>query len=143
MMTGRKPLGTKLVWHLEGPEETLARLEVLLESLFGLPIQQACRRLGIGKAMLNRLRMQALQGAVDALLPQRRGRPPGQEDRAELAAQVAAMRREIEDLRAQLKVARVKQEVGAILPLGTRAGGDEALKKTKRRKRQSRMRRPR
>lgn len=142
-MTGRKPLGTKLVWHLEGPEETLIRLEVLLESLFGLSIKQACQRLKIGKAMLNRLRMQALQGAVDALLPRRRGRPPRHDDHAELVAQIAAMQRELEDLRAQLKVARVKQEVGAILPLGTRAGEDEALKKTKRSRRRNRNRRPR
>lgn len=143
MTTGRKPLGTKLVWHLEGPEETLVRLEVLLESLLGLSLKEACRRLKVGRAMLHRLRMQALRGARDGLLPQRRGRPSVHDDREELVAQIAAMQREIEDLRAQLKIANVMQEVGAILPLGTGAGGDEALKKTKRERRRSRMRRPR
>jgi hypothetical protein len=143
-MMGRKSTGPRLVRHLDGSEQAKDRLEVMLESLFGLPIEEACQRLGIGEAMLHRLRTRALQGALATLEPRRRGRRRQELSPAEEACQSLAA--QVTELQAELKISELRRELESILPhvIQDRAAEDEARKKNHRRqRRRNRKRRPR
>ena len=137
-------MGPGLVQNLEGSDQAKDRLQVMLESLFGLPIEEACRRLGIAEAMLHRLRMRALQGALEALEPRRRGRPKHPLSGAEQTVQ--ALETQLQELQDELRISELRHEIDWVLPHigGTRAEKDEAVKKTtQRRRRKKGMRRQR
>jgi transposase-like protein len=129
-MAGRKPMGPKLVHHLDGSGRAKERLEVILETVSGkLTISEACERLGIEEAMFYRLRMQALEAALSRLEPRPAGRPP-RTDSPE-SERIAELERTLEDKELELKAADVRAEVAQAMPHVVR---DEGLKKTTQRK---------
>lgn len=140
--TGRKPTGPAMAQHLEGSERAKQRLEVILATIVGqMTIDQACKCLGIGPAMFYRLRTEVLQAGLARLEPRPMGRPPHTLTAEELRC--AELRHEVEQLRAELKLSEVREEVARVLPHGTQA--DSPGKKTtpaSRRRRLSRNRRP-
>jgi hypothetical protein len=74
---GRKPQGPALVRRLDGSDQAKQRLEIILATIAGtLPIDEACRKLGIEHSMLFRLRTEVLEAALTRLEPRPRGRPP-------------------------------------------------------------------
>jgi hypothetical protein len=134
-MAGRKPMGPKLVHHLDGSARAKERLEVILETVSGeLTISEACERLGIEEAMFYRLRMQALEAALSRLEPRPAGRPP-RTDSSD-SERIAELERVLEDKELELKAADVRAEVAQAMPYVVR---DEAGKKTPQRKRRPKL----
>jgi len=142
---GRKPMGPALVEHLEGSEWAKERLEVILATITGqLTIDQACRRLGVKPARLYALRTNALEASLESLEPRPAGRPPHVETVEEIKC--AGLQRQVEQLRAEVKVAEVREEIAHTMPQLAEAdspGKKTNLAKTKqKRDRQSRLKRP-
>jgi hypothetical protein len=138
---GRKPQGPALVHRLEGSDQAKQRLEIILATIAGtLPIEEACRELGIEHSMLFRLRTEVLEAALARLEPRPRGRPPVAASAAE--QRCLALEQRVQELEAELKIATVREEVARILPHGgaTAASGK---KTTQRPSRKSRRRTPR
>lgn len=157
-MSGRTPMGPKLVEHLEGSTHAKQRLEAILATLAGkLTVAEACEQLGMKEAMFHRLRTRVLQAGLSDLEPRPRGRPrhllsPAEHENQRLAEEVT-------DLQQQLEIADVKRDLASILPhlmdegssaeteanSGGAKGEDSAIKKTtlrkKRRKRAQQKRR--
>jgi hypothetical protein len=136
-------MGPRLVRHLEGSEQAKERLEVILETLTGmLPVYEACDRLGIGEAMVHRLRTRVLQVAMADLEPRPRGRQRRRQ--SELERQCKEMAAQIEDLKSRLLAATIRNEVQEILrqPPPAKDALEGPLKKTthnSRRRRRSRQ----
>jgi hypothetical protein len=125
-MAGRKPLGPKLVDHLDGSERAKERLELILETVAGkLTISEACDRLGIEEAMFFRLRMQALEAALSRLEPRPSGRP--RQNSSPERERIVDLERALEEKELELKAAEVRAEVAQAIPHVVR---DEAVKKT-------------
>jgi hypothetical protein len=139
---GRKPTGPALAQHLEGSERAKQRLEVILATIAGqMTIDQACSCLGIKAAMFYRLRTEVLEAGLARLEPRPMGRPPQKPTAEELRC--AELSHEVEQLRAELKLAEVREEVAHVLPRGAQA--DPPGKKTtpaSQRRRLSRKRGP-
>jgi hypothetical protein len=134
-MAGRKPLGPKLVHHLDGSERAKERLEVILETVSGkLTISEACHRLGIEEAMFYRLRTQALGAALSRLEPRPSGRP--RQSSSPESERIAELEREVEDKVLELKAAEVRADVSQAIP---HVVHDEAIKKTTQRKRRQKL----
>ena len=134
-MAGRKPLGPKLVHHLDGSERAKERLEVILETVTGkLTISEACGLLGIEEAMFFRLRMQALEAALCRLEPRPAGRP--RRSSSPESERIVELEREVEDKELELKAADVRVEVAQAMPHVVR---DDGLKKTPQRKRRQKL----
>lgn len=114
-MPGRKPMGPKLVQHLEGSPDAKQRLEVILETIAGrLAIKDACEQLGIGEAMFHKLRTRVLAACVDELEPKPRGRP--RRAVAPQAEQVEQLEQELDQLRDELLATDIRLELAAVLP---------------------------
>ena len=114
-MRGRHPSGPEFVDQLSGDAVAKERLRVVLETIAGQRrVAEACALLNISEQRFDELRAEALQAAVAALEP----KPPGRKPRTPPAghAEVEALRRRVNELEAQLKVAVVRAEVAAILP---------------------------
>lgn len=135
MAGGRPSLGVKLVDGLVGSEHARTRLKVLLETMMGTrTIESAGRELGIGGTRLHLIRTRVLQAALGALEPRPMGRPP----KVVSAEEVAAMRRELEHLRARCEglereatLGRVRAELHSSMPgLFGRRRGVRGEKKT-------------
>ena len=156
-MSGRTPMGSRLLEHLEGSPHAKQRLEAILATLSGqLTVSEACQQLGIKDAMFHRLRARVLQAGLSDLEPRPRGRPrhvptPAEQENQRLEEEVA-------DLQQQLEFAELRRDVAAILPHivedGSYAhsedvsrdateGEPSALKKTKLRKRRRAQRKRR
>lgn len=124
---GRKPTGPALVQHLEGSERAKQRLEVILSTIAGqMTIDEACSCLGIKPAMFYRLRTEALEAGLARLEPRPMGRPPHTVTADEIRC--AELRQEVEELRSELKLAEVREEVARVMPRGVQA--DPPGKKT-------------
>jgi len=115
MARGRPKKGPKLVEGLEGSGEAKKRLEVVLETVAGkITIEQACETLGIGRTAFHKLRARVLQTALEDLEPKPLGRPP--REVPEEAAKLSKLETEIEQLRMQLEIAHVREEVMLTMP---------------------------
>ena len=140
-MRGRTPVGPSGVTQVAGSEQAKARAQVILATLTGTcRMEEACRRLGVGKTRFHQLRQELLQAAVASQEPRPIGRPP----RAEApvpAAEVAALEQRLAELEVAARTAQLHEEIALILPrVGpaaeeTAAAGAE--KKTRRRRRRS------
>jgi transposase-like protein len=114
-MAGRKPLGPALVEHLDGSADAKTRLELILKTLAGqVAVVEACRILDISEAMFYKLRNRVLQNCLEDLEPKMPGRPPrsptqGDEQHAELSAQITTLER-------QLAVQAVRLELAEVMP---------------------------
>jgi transposase-like protein len=110
---GRKTLGPRMVDNLDGSSQARRRLEVILESLAGRRrVEDACRDLEISEARFHELKLQALKGALDQLEPKPAGRPAKRGEPEE----VARLKRENEELRIELEIERVRQQIAAVMP---------------------------
>jgi len=117
---GRKPTGPALAQHLEGSERAKQRLEVILATIAGqMTIDQACSCLRIKPAMFYRLRTEVLEAGLDRLEPRPMGRPPHTPTAEELRC--AELNQEVEQLRSELKLSEVREEVARVLPHGSQA----------------------
>jgi hypothetical protein len=130
-MRGRKPSGPEYVQRLEGSAKAKERAEVVLATLAGrLSVQEACRRLGVGEAYFNRLRLKFLRGGLPALEDQ----PAGRRRRPVAAAtqQIDALAAALGETRLALEAAQLREEIALTMPqLFKRPLGPE--KKTRRR----------
>jgi transposase-like protein len=109
---GRKPLSTAHVDHLYGSTRAKDRLRIFLETLRGtLTIPEACQLLELSEAQFHHARHKWLQESLELLEPRRVGRPPKQEDPAELTRQCARLEAEIETLRSEVQGAQVREEI--------------------------------
>lgn len=139
-MVGRKPLGPALVAHLDGSSSAKQRLELILATIAGkVSVVDAAWQLGISEAMFYKLRTRVLQVSLEDLEPKPMGRPaqrPSAEDteRAELAATVDELRRE-------LAAQTVRLELAHVMPHLLERDSSSALKKTTRQKRRQKQRR--
>lgn len=123
---GRKPMGPRLVQHLDGSEPAKLRLEVILETIAGgLPIREACERLGIGEARFYQLRTAVLEAGLSCLEPRPAGRPPQVESPD--AAGIAAMTEQLEEAQWERQAAEVRALIAQALP---QLQNDESVKKT-------------
>jgi hypothetical protein len=112
-MRGRRPSGPDYIEKLSGSDEARERLQVILETMTGrCPVQDGRARLGVGTTRFHRLRIEALQAAVDQLEPRPAGRPARRVD----DPQIASLREEIEQLRLELQAARTREEITLVLP---------------------------
>lgn len=129
-MAGRKPVGPRLVHHLDGSQRAKKRFEVILETVAGkITIREACDRLGIEDAMFYRLRAEALQAGLARLEPRPIGRPP-RPDSAE-QQRIAELERELLEKQLQEQALKTRLEIAqALAPTEDASAG----KKTARRK---------
>jgi hypothetical protein len=125
-MAGRKPMGPRLVRHLDGSARAKRRMEVILETIAGQrTVREACDCLGIEEAMFFRLRAQALQASVERLEPRPAGRPPcacSPQQR-----QITDLQQELAEKELELKATEVRLEVAQAIP---QLFQDSAPKKT-------------
>jgi hypothetical protein len=129
-MAGRKPLGPKLVHHLDGSAHAKQRMEVILETIAGkLTVEEGCNKLGIEQAMFFRLRTQALQAGLDRLEPRPAGRPPNSS--SPQCQRIAELEQELAEKDVEMKATEVRLEIAGAIPQLLQ-GAD--LKKTKARR---------
>jgi hypothetical protein len=114
-MRGRYPSGPEFVLKLHGSDLAKKRALVLLETLRGkCRVQEACARLELSEQRLDQIRIDGLQGFVDALEPRPSGRPAKVLTPAEIAVQQLQAR--IAQLEADLRAALIRAELAVTLP---------------------------
>lgn len=115
MPAGRPPSGLNQVDRLDGSAESKRRLRVLLATLSGeVTLKDACARLGLGETRVLQLRELALQGALGALDPAPRGRPPKLPTAD--PERVATLEERLHELESDLKVERIRSDLAAADP---------------------------
>jgi hypothetical protein len=132
------------VTQVSGSAPAKERAEVILQTLAGTcRMEEACRRLGVGKTRFHQLRQELLQAAVASQEPRPIGRPP----RADLpvpAAEVAVLEQRVVELEVAARTAQLHEEIALILPRVGRAKEETAAvgSEKKTRPRPRRRRRP-
>ena len=75
-MRGRRPAGPESIDQLVGSDETKARLQAILDTLYGQArLCEACAQLGVAETRCYQLRQGVVQAALTALAPRPAGRP--------------------------------------------------------------------
>src|SRR5262245_40876734 len=119
-MSGRHAIGPELAEKLQGSELARTRMRVILETLAGRKrVIDACEELDICEQFFERIRATGIQSGIDGLELKPAGRPPAHatdEDR-----QIAALRKRVAELEAQLHAAQVHAEMAASLPRARQA----------------------
>jgi transposase len=98
-----------------GSAKAKERAQVVLETLSGkLSVQEACRRLGIGAALFNRLRKRFLNGGVPAL----EDRPAGRRPRLVSAEteQIRKLEDALQQTRLELQAVQLREEIALSMP---------------------------
>lgn len=111
---GRPPKGPKLVDKLGGSAHAKTRLKIVLETLAGLSVSDACAKLGVKEAAFHRLRDRALQAALDGLEPRPPGRRP--KETPEERSRATEFEAELKELKIDLQAARVREEIALAMP---------------------------
>jgi uncharacterized membrane protein YccC len=123
-MRGRIPSGPESVEHLEGSEQAKQRLRLILETMTGTRrVGAACALLGIGEQRFRQLRTELLQAALARL----EGLPVGRPRQPEESAELADLRRQCEELKRDLQVAQVREEIALALPRVSVPAPDQAV----------------
>ena len=113
MGRGRPPKGLSHVDSLPGDPESKKRLKAVLATLLGhMTIAEACSQLVISESHFHEIRRRALAGMVDGLEPRPPGRPPNPVEDEE----VTALKQQVEDLREELQIARLRTEIAMWKP---------------------------
>jgi hypothetical protein len=135
-MRGRLPAGPEYVEKLDGPSDAKRRLEVILRTLAGTcRVQEACAELGVSEARFHQLRQEALQAALDGLVPRPAGRPPA----APADPRLGELEQQKEELRLELLATQTREEIALVLPRLAQAEAEApAGKKARRRRREGR-----
>src|SRR5882724_5430501 len=98
MPAGRPTDGSAHVNRLSGQTEEKRRLKAILEVIAGdSSVQSACEELHVSEARFHELRRQALQSALDGLVPRSAGRPKAPVDAG--PTRVEALEEEVQELR--------------------------------------------
>jgi len=114
-MRGRHALGTELFDRVPGSAEARRRARLVHEAIAGIRrVKDVCRELGICSQRFEAIRWEVVVGSVSAAELGHAGRPRKGVSAAE--ARVAALERELAELRAELQAARVRAELAAALP---------------------------
>jgi transposase len=114
-MRGRRPSGPEYVERLEGSPKAKKRAQAILETMAGeLSVQEACRRLGIGEAFFNRLRVRFLKGGVPALEDRPAGRRRRQVSPDE--ERIHQLEAELQKMQLQLQAAQLREEIALTMP---------------------------
>jgi len=125
-MSGRKPMGPKLVQNLDGSDQAKERLEIILETIAKeRAIEDACEYLGISEARFFQLRTQVLEAALIRLEPRPLGRPPKTSSSEQ--EQIEELEEVLRDKDSELHATEVRLELAQIMPQLVQ---DEGLKKT-------------
>jgi|SRR5712672_897927 len=115
MPAGRPTQGSAHVDRLEGHTEEKRRLRAILEVIAGeRSVQSACEELHVSEARFHELRGQALQSALDGLVPKSPGRPKAPVDTG--PSRVQALEEEVQELRIELEAARIRTEIAMVMP---------------------------
>lgn len=133
---GRPPSGAELVEGItRGSESARRRLGAILRTLSGdWTIEQAGRELGIGRSRFQAMRSRFLEEATALLEP----RPPG--PRRHVPSEAEREEDRVADLELELRAARVREELAAVLPrvLKPKAAAPPPAKKKRRTRRRRR-----
>jgi hypothetical protein len=122
-------LATRHVDSLCGSERAKLRLQTILKTLQGqLTVPEACQVLGICQSRFHALRNEWLQEALDLLEPRPLGRPAQVVSPEE--EKVARLQAENRDLKQQLRVTTVREELARVMPYVLRPAGDNLKKGT-------------
>ena len=131
---GRKPLGTAHVERLDGSTLAKRRFKLILQTMRGeLTVEDACRELSISESRFHAMRNQWLQESLELLEPRRVGRPPKVAEPPD-ADQVAAVAAENQQLREQVLVAQVREQLARVMPSVLKDEGEKKKKRPARRK---------
>jgi len=115
MTMGRPNKGLEHVSGLAGEPQAKERMRAILATLLGeLSVQQACEQLGIQRAYFQQLRQQALQGAIDALTPQKPGRKLKTVEVS--AAEISDLRQAKADLEDELLAMQARVALAMTMP---------------------------
>jgi hypothetical protein len=132
MARGRPPIGSGITDNLDGSEHARERLKVVLQTITGeLTIVQACGKLDMTEAAFYRMRMKALEGAVEGLEPRQAGRP-GRQVSPE-SDRIAELEKELKLREVQLFAAQVREEIALAMPHLLKKSGEEKKGGKKRR----------
>jgi hypothetical protein len=113
-MRGRHPKGSRSARDMEGSAVARERLEILLQAMTGsMTVADACAELGIGEAAYHKLRQRMLEGALAGLEPQTPGRRPLD---ADIDPRVEALEDEVRQLRIELRMSQVREEIALLMP---------------------------
>ena len=115
MRKDKKPFNTKLIVGLKGSKHAKGRIAALLAVLQSdLSVEEASTWLHITPATFRKLRRRAMQAMLEELEPRTRGRPllaPTYEK-----MRISELEEEVEDLRARLWTAKIREEVLMTMP---------------------------
>jgi len=115
MAKGRPAKGPELVEGLEGSEEAKKRLEVILETIGGQKsAQEAYEQLGLSKSMFHEIRTGSLVAALESLEAKPKGRP--RQEVTEDQRENERLSKEVEELKAALQIANVREEIALVMP---------------------------
>lgn len=122
MVMGRPNKGVDHVDNCDGSKQSKLRTQVVLKTIAGeLSVNEACDTLGVQRPQFAKLRVRALQGAVEALEPGRPGRPRKHD--AETDLRLTELASKVASLEKQLEFERARAEIAQILP--GREGGQK------------------
>ena len=115
MSRGRPPLGPGLADRVEGSAPAKERLKIILATIAGqMTVAEACEKLGLNEARFHELRTEWLQASVTHLEPKPLGRPVTQVTPE--AAKVAALERQVQELKIDLRAAQIREELAPLMP---------------------------
>jgi hypothetical protein len=115
-MRGRHAIGPEEYFdRVPGTPAARQRARLTLEAMFGLKrIQEVCEALGICPQRLDTIRWEVAVGCVAAAEVGHAGRPRKEESAA--AAEIARLKEDLAETRAELKAALVRAELAEGLP---------------------------
>ena len=113
MGRGRPPKGLSHIDSLSGDPESKKRLKAVLATLLSqMTVAEACQELSLSESQFHEIRRRALAGMVEGLAPRPPGRPPNPVEDEE----VSSLKQQVEDLREELQIARLRTEIAMWKP---------------------------
>jgi transposase-like protein len=113
MKRGRPAKGLSHVDSLPGDRTQKERAKAILATLTGaLPVEDVCKQLDVSETRFHELRRDALEGMLAGLAP----RPPGRPARETETDEVTQLKEEMEWLREELEISRVRTEIALWKP---------------------------
>jgi hypothetical protein len=115
MSGGRPNFGVDHVDRIDAPEEDKRRTKIVLQTLTEeISVDEACRRLSLGRSRFHELRQEILEGAIAGARPGRPGRP-----RKKVSAEQRKIQRlegRVRELQEELQLSLLRTELAVALP---------------------------